>query len=159
MKNFSRTAFLTSLHDRTFRVFGNMLVSGLILASVMASAADAGGSVAAKYHNDLGIGDDPNVIFFDDFKSWKADGTRPPSGKWSVRKNKVSRTHVVPGKIKDGVRFRRVPNLRITFFSLETYYHGLPQEYGPDNPIEVYFDNVVIAKEYVGPINMLNPKK
>ena len=54
---------------------------------------------------------------------------------------------------KQGVRFRRVPHLRMTFFSLETYYHGLPKEYGPDNPIKVYFDNLVIASEYIGPIS------
>lgn len=54
---------------------------------------------------------------------------------------------------KEDVRFRRVPHLRITFFSLETYYHGLPKEYHANNPIRVYFDNVVIAHEYIGPMN------
>jgi len=55
--------------------------------------------------------------------------------------------------IRNGdVRFRRVPQLRITFFSLETYYHGLPKEYTASSPIRVYFDNVVIARKYVGPI-------
>jgi hypothetical protein len=54
---------------------------------------------------------------------------------------------------KEGVRFRRVPHLRITFFSLETYYHGLPEQYNRDHPIKVYFDNVVIAKKYIGPMN------
>lgn len=54
---------------------------------------------------------------------------------------------------KDDVRFRRVPHLRITFFSLETYYHGLPEQYNHDNPIKVYFDNVVISKEYTGPVS------
>jgi len=53
---------------------------------------------------------------------------------------------------KEGLRFRRVPHLRITSFSLETYYHGLPEEFGRANPIKVYFDNVVIARTYVGPI-------
>lgn len=59
---------------------------------------------------------------------------------------------------KEGVRFRRVPHLRITFFSLETYYHGLPKEYSQDNPIEVYFDNVVIAQSYIGPLSARTPK-
>jgi len=54
---------------------------------------------------------------------------------------------------KEGVRFRKVPHLRITFFSLETYYHGLPKQYGRDHPIKVYFDNVVIAKKYIGPMS------
>ena len=53
---------------------------------------------------------------------------------------------------KQGVRFRRVPELRITYFSLETYYHGLPARYTRDRPIKVYFDHLVIAKEYVGPL-------
>jgi len=52
---------------------------------------------------------------------------------------------------KEDVRFRRVGNLRITFFSLETYYHGLPNTYDPTHPIRVYFDNVIIARRYVGP--------
>ncbi|MHC4680756.1 MAG: hypothetical protein ACYTEK_18895 [Planctomycetota bacterium] len=49
------------------------------------------------------------------------------------------------------VRFRRVGRLHITLFCLETYYHGLPEEYGPEHPVKVYFDNVVIAKRYIGP--------
>ena len=53
---------------------------------------------------------------------------------------------------KDGVRFRRVPQLRITFFSLETYYHGLPETYTRSKPIRVYFDNVVISRKYIGPM-------
>jgi hypothetical protein len=43
--------------------------------------------------------------------------------------------------------------LRITFFSLETYYHGLPEQYHKSNPIRVYFDNLVIARKYVGPVH------
>lgn len=54
---------------------------------------------------------------------------------------------------KEGVRFRRVPHLRITFFSLETYYHGLPEQYNRSNPIRVYFDNLVIARKYIGPVH------
>ena len=61
----------------------------------------------------------------------------------------------IDGKLtirKEGVRFRRVARLKLTFLSLETYYHGLPKEYGRANPIKVYFDNVVIARRYVGPL-------
>lgn len=54
---------------------------------------------------------------------------------------------------KVGVRFRRVPQLRTTLFSLETYYHGLPKELDRDHPIRVYFDNVVVARQYVGPMH------
>jgi len=53
---------------------------------------------------------------------------------------------------KEGVRFRRVPQLRITFFSLETYYHGLPKDYTRAHPIQVQFDHLVIARKYIGPI-------
>ena len=56
---------------------------------------------------------------------------------------------------KPDVRFRRVPHLRITLFSLETYYHGLPAKYTREKPIKVYVDNVVIARKYVGPIQPL----
>jgi hypothetical protein len=54
---------------------------------------------------------------------------------------------------KPDVRFRRGPQLRITLFSLETYYHGLPKEYDAAHPIRVYFDNLVIARKYVGPLS------
>lgn len=53
---------------------------------------------------------------------------------------------------KEGVRFRRVPELHISLFSLETYYHGLPGKYGPSRPIRVFFDNLVIARKYIGPL-------
>lgn len=48
--------------------------------------------------------------------------------------------------------------MHITFFSLETYYHGLPEEFDQANPIKVYFDNVVIARKYIGPVRTENPK-
>lgn len=54
---------------------------------------------------------------------------------------------------KEGVRFRRITHLRITLFSLETYYHDLPTQYDRDHPIKVYFENVVIAKRYIGPLS------
>lgn len=52
---------------------------------------------------------------------------------------------------REGLRFRRSPTLRIASFSLETYYHGLPADFTESKPIEVYFDDVVIAKKYIGP--------
>jgi len=58
----------------------------------------------------------------------------------------------IPTIRKTDVRFRRTKDLRITFFSLETYYHGLPERYTPENPIKVYVDHVVIAREYIGPL-------
>jgi len=53
---------------------------------------------------------------------------------------------------REGVRFRRVPHLRITFFSLETYYHGLPKQFDAAHPIKVHFDNLVMARQYIGPM-------
>jgi len=53
---------------------------------------------------------------------------------------------------KEGLRFRRSPPLKVALFTLETYYHGLPAEFGEANPIKVCFDNVVIARRYIGPI-------
>ena len=55
---------------------------------------------------------------------------------------------------KEGLRFRHVPEIHISFFSLENYYHGLPEEFGKDNPIRVYYDNLVIATKPIGPMNL-----
>ena len=57
---------------------------------------------------------------------------------------------------KTDVRFRCIERLHITLFSLETYYHGLPARYGPDSPIKVFFDNVVIAASYIGPMSKVS---
>jgi hypothetical protein len=68
----------------------------------------------------------------------------------------------IDGKLtirKTNVRFRRVEHLRITLFSLETYYHGLPEQYGRNHPIKVYFDNVVIAKSYIGPMSKASKRR
>ncbi len=58
----------------------------------------------------------------------------------------------IPTIRKTDVRFRRTKDLRITFFSLETYYHGLPERYTREHPITVYVDHVVIARAYIGPL-------
>jgi hypothetical protein len=55
---------------------------------------------------------------------------------------------------KRDVRFRRVPHLKITLLSLETYYHGLPEQYRREHPIRVCFDNVVVARQYIGPLTV-----
>jgi len=57
----------------------------------------------------------------------------------------------------EGIRYRRVPHLRITYLSLETFYNGLSHMYNRENPIKVYFDNIIIATQYIGPINPLTP--
>ena len=338
MKKSSHRFSEKDMKTRTSLLMRIVWLSGLILATAagarLVSAADVPGPIAARYNNDLGIASDSDVIFSDDFESWTEDGTQPPPGKWSVRKNKISLTHLVQGNVparglsgpgenvlriacwtqgkgsqagglslklgnynhaneglgdgyedlyiryyikfgdnyhavrnhganlggrdvtrsdaawvgmagirdvstrgyfysgvqprgkspsrelemgfysyhldkkgpwgenydvkerivitpgvwhcierhmklnsvdpgkndgnfdgieelwvdgkltirREGVRFRRVRHLRITYFSLEAYYHGLPQEYSRDNPIEVYFDNVVIARKYIGPL-------
>jgi hypothetical protein len=321
-----------------------LVVAAVILVGKPILAEDAGtlppqeephAGLASKHPNDAGLSDDADVIFADDFESWSEDGTQPPGGRWSVRKNRVSETRAVPGQVRasdkagpgervleiacwtpgsgsqvgglsmklgnynhaneglgdgydelyvryyikfdedyrgvrnhganlggrdltrddawwvgmanirdvssrgyfysglqpygerggrelemgfysyhldkrgpwgenyevlrrapiepgtwhcverhlklnsvdpdrddpavaDGVeelwvdgqltirnphvRFRRVPQLRITLFSLETYYHGLPERYDEAHPIKVYFDNLVVAKKHVGPL-------
>jgi hypothetical protein len=58
---------------------------------------------------------------------------------------------------REGLRFRRVPELRITAFELEVYYHGLPDKYTEQNPLKVYFDNVVIATERIGCLSPAPP--
>jgi len=40
---------------------------------------------------------------------------------------------------RGGLRFRRVPQLKITLIALETYYHGLPEAFGQANRIKVHF--------------------
>lgn len=51
------------------------------------------------------------------------------------------------------IRYRRNPDLHINFFSLGAWYGSLlPLTYTQDAPISVFYDNVVIAKEYIGPI-------
>ncbi|MHC4181146.1 MAG: hypothetical protein ACYSWU_26915, partial [Planctomycetota bacterium] len=62
-----------------------------------------------------------------------------------------------PSIRRPALRFRRAPQLRISYFSLETYYHGLPKEFDQSNPIRVYFDNVVIARNYIGPVSTKTP--
>ena len=54
---------------------------------------------------------------------------------------------------REGLRFRNVPTVKISFFSFETYYHGLPDKYTDDNPIKVTFDNLVMATERIGGIS------
>jgi len=302
--------------------------------SARESSAEGTGGIAARYPGDMGLAKDTDVIFADDFESWTENGTQPPPAGWSMRKNKVSRTVVVPGKVatpavsgpgagvleiacwtegsgsqvggmsrklgnynhrnerlgdgyeevyvryylrfdenyrgvqnhganlggrdvtransawvgmagirdvssrgyfysglqpygkqgsqelemgfysyhldkkgpwgenypvekkmpikvgqwycverhlklnavdektgdarpdgveelwvdgqlsirKADVRFRRAPHLRITFFSLETYYHGLPKQFDAAHPIKVSFDNLVMARKYIGPM-------
>lgn len=51
---------------------------------------------------------------------------------------------------REGLRFRKVPEVRITVFELEVYYHGLPDRYTEQSPAKVYYDHVVIARERIG---------
>lgn len=56
---------------------------------------------------------------------------------------------------KADLRYRKVPQLKITFFSLGTYYHpGLPEKYTAQNPIKLYYDNLVIARKPIGPVRV-----
>jgi len=86
--------------------------------------------LAARYPGDAGLARDPAVA--DGVEALWIDGAA------TIRKTDV--------------RFRRTKDLRITFFSLETYYHGLPEQYTRASPIKVQVDHVVIAREYIGPL-------
>lgn len=56
---------------------------------------------------------------------------------------------------KTDLRYRKVPQLKITMFSLGTYYHpGLPKKYTAQNPIKLYYDNLVIARKPIGPVSV-----
>ena len=77
----------------------------IVLTVVSASGADDAGGLqasgfAANYVADRGIAANPEVILADDFESWGAGGTERPSDTWRVRRNDVSRTHVVPGRFE-----------------------------------------------------------
>jgi hypothetical protein len=58
---------------------------------------------------------------------------------------------------RDGLRFRRVPELRINAFELEVSHHGLPANYTAEAPQRVYFDNVVIAAARIGRLSPARP--
>jgi len=64
----------------------------------------------------------------------------------------------VPQITKEGLRFTRSKTLRITFFSLENYYERLDPEWTPENPVTVLYDNVVVAREYIGPAAISKPE-
>jgi hypothetical protein len=55
---------------------------------------------------------------------------------------------------RDGLRFRDVGPLKISFFGLHVYYAKLPETYTADHPIKVYFDHIVIARERIGCISL-----
>jgi hypothetical protein len=48
--------------------------------------------------------------------------------------------------------------LRINYFTLENWYPNLPAEYTHEHPLKVYYDNVVIARQYFGPIEGSAPR-
>jgi hypothetical protein len=51
---------------------------------------------------------------------------------------------------REGLRFRKVPEVRISVFELEVYYHGLPERYTEERPAKVYYDHLVIARHRIG---------
>lgn len=53
-----------------------------------------------------------------------------------------------------GLRFRRVPSLRINVFELELYCHRLPAAYTERKPARLDFGNVVVAEERIGCLNL-----
>jgi hypothetical protein len=54
---------------------------------------------------------------------------------------------------REGLRFREAAHLKISFFGLHVYYGKVPETYTAENPLKVYFDHLVIAKERIGCIS------
>lgn len=50
---------------------------------------------------------------------------------------------------RNGIRFRDVPELHIESVWFNVYHGGVAR---PDSPMTLYIDNVVIAREYIGPM-------
>lgn len=105
----------------------------------------------------------------DDYRPTASEKKRIQVGRWYCLERRMKLNSVSPlradgveelwvdGELalrRDGLRFRRVPELRITVFELEVYYHGLPAKYTAERPQKVYFDNVVIATERIGCLRM-----
>lgn len=53
--------------------------------------------------------------------------------------------------IRQPVRYRRSAKLHITDFTLEQWYGSLTPDYTPEHPVKVFYDNVVVARTYIGP--------
>jgi hypothetical protein len=52
------------------------------------------------------------------------------------------------------LRYRKVPQLRLTCFRLTTYNHpGLPGKYTRERPLKIYYDNLVIATRRIGGVH------
>ncbi len=101
----------------------------------------------------------------DDYKPRPEEKVTVQPGRWyclerRMRLNAVDKADGleelwVDGKLvlrREGLKFRRVPELKIACFNLEVYYHNLPDRYTEDAPIKAYFDNLVIATERIGPL-------
>jgi hypothetical protein len=109
--------------------------------------------------------DKKNNPFGDDYKPKAEEKKTIEVGRWYCLERRLKLNSVDPlqadgieelwvdGELairRDNLRFRRVPELRITVFELEVYYHGLPAKYTAEQPQRVYFDNVVVATERIG---------
>jgi len=56
------------------------------------------------------------------------------------------------------IRYRRDPQLRITYFALEHWYPNLPAEYTAEHPVKFYYDHLVIATKFIGPVQGMTPQ-
>jgi hypothetical protein len=101
----------------------------------------------------------------DDYRPQAAEKKAIQVGRWYCLERHMKLNSVAPLKAdgleelwvdgelairREGLRFRRVAEVRITVFELEVYYHGLSEKFTEKKPIKVYFDSVVIARERIG---------
>ena len=85
-----------------------MLLIGLagVLGVVPSARGDDSLQIAAKYPGDRGIGQDPRVVFADDFEQWETGSDRPPAKTWDAVRNDKNpdqqQTRIVLGKLLIG---------------------------------------------------------
>jgi hypothetical protein len=106
-----------------------------------------------------------DVPWGDDYKPGPNERKRIEINRWYCLERRLKLNSVDPVKAdgleelwvdgdlvlrREGLRFRKVPEVRITVFELEVYYHGLPERYAEQSPAKVYYDHVVIARDRIG---------
>ena len=112
---------------------------------------------------------DKPTAWGDDYKPKESEKKQIEIGRWYCLERHMKLNSVDPLKAdgleelwvdgelairREGLRFRKVPEVRITVFELEVYYHGLPKRFTEEDPIKVYFDNLVVARQRIGCLQM-----
>jgi len=115
---------------------------------------DSNGEMAlwidGKQVSHLGKGFPKGMWVYDKFLSGQGgEGVR-----WSDEKNGPESLHFPRGGAPfEGFRWRRDERLKLNFLWVLLYITKAPQ----DHVSKVWFDNIVVAKDYIGPIEPKNP--